>query len=136
MDDTLREIERFHGHLGPYVVIGYRMGEIANRILGGDGFSKKAVVWTDDEPPCSCVIDGIQLGSGCTLGKRNIVVNPCDDVVKACFTDHDKSVEVVLKLDVKNMIDTTVTEDNITSVSEKLYKRSDDELFIISTDGI
>ena len=40
MDETLDLIEKFHGHLGPYVVLGYRIGLIANEKLGKDPFSK------------------------------------------------------------------------------------------------
>lgn len=46
MDDALNEIKKFHGHLGPYVVIGYKMGIIANKYLSPNPFSKTAKVWT------------------------------------------------------------------------------------------
>ena len=66
-------LRTFHGHLGPFVVIGYRMGQHALTLTGSDGhFGIRAHVHTGDRPPRSCLIDGIQLGAGCTLGKRNI----------------------------------------------------------------
>ncbi|HEC81191.1 MAG TPA: hypothetical protein ENI42_02025, partial [Thermoplasmatales archaeon] len=40
MKETLKRIEQFHGHLGPYVVLGYRMGIIANKFLGENPFKK------------------------------------------------------------------------------------------------
>ena len=133
MNETLKQIEQFHGHLGPYAVIGYKMGEIANQVLGPDSFSKKAIVWTGTTPPVSCIIDGIQMSSGCTLGKGNISVNSADGIPKACFTDNDgKQVEIMLKASIKQEIDTTVTEDNIVRFSEQLYQRSNQELFEIS----
>lgn len=33
-----------------------------------------ATVWTRNSLPQSCVLDGIQVSSGCTFGKRNITV--------------------------------------------------------------
>jgi len=33
-----------------------------------------ATVWTRSLPPQSCVLDGIQVSSGCTFGRRNIRV--------------------------------------------------------------
>jgi len=133
MNEILKQIEQFHGHLGPYAVIGYKMGEIANQVLGSDSFSKKAVVWTGTTPPVSCIIDGIQMSSGCTLGKGNISINSADGTPKACFTDNDgKHVEIMLKASIKHEIDTTVTEDNIVRFSEQLYQRSNQELFEIS----
>lgn len=132
MDETLKYIERFHGHLGPYVVIGYRMGEIANQMLGVDSFSKKAVVWTGTTPPMSCIIDGIQISSGCTLGKGNISVNP-DGIPKVQFTNNNgKQIKIDLRPDIQEEIDTTVTEENIIDYSERLYQRSNQELFDIS----
>ncbi|MCK5258192.1 MAG: formylmethanofuran dehydrogenase subunit E family protein [Thermoplasmatales archaeon] len=132
MNETLKQIERFHGHLGPYAIIGYKMGEIANKTLGSDPFSKKAVVWTGTTPPLSCIIDGLQMSSGCTLGKGNILVRQ-EDSPKVQFTNNDgKQIEITLKPAIKQEIDTTVTEENIVSFSEKFYRRTDQELFDIS----
>ena len=128
----MKQIERFHGHLGPYAVIGYKMGEKANKLLGSDPFSKSAVVWTGSTPPMSCIIDGIQLSSGCTLGKGNLSVNS-DGLPKARFTNNNgKQIEIVLRSKVMHEIDTMVTEENILRFSEQLYQRSDQELFEIS----
>jgi len=132
MDETLKKIEKFHGHLGPYVVIGYKMGEIANKHLGSNSFSKKAFVWTGTTPPLSCIIDGIQMSSGCTLGKGNITIHS-KDIPKAQFTNNNgKRIEIMLKSNIQREIDTTVTEENIISYSEQLYQRTSQELFDIS----
>ncbi len=132
MNEKLKQIERFHGHLGPYVVLGYKMGEIANQMLGSCPFSKNVVVWTGMKPPVSCIIDGIQMSSGCTLGKGNISVNS-DGIPKARFSNSDgKYVEIALKTSVKHEIDNTVTEKNMTSFSKQLFQRSNQKLFDIS----
>ena len=131
MNEILKQIEKFHGHLGPYVVIGYRMGLASNQILGEDSFSKKAIVKTGANPPISCIIDGIQMSSGCTLGKGNIKVNN-DNIAKAEFNNNNgEKVEISLKSDIKNEIDTKVTRENIIEYSKKLYDKNDDELFEI-----
>ena len=132
MNETLKQIERFHGHLGPYVVIGYKMGEIANQQLGPEPFSKKVVVWTGTTPPLSCVIDGIQMSSGCTLGNGTLSVNQ-DGIPKAQFTNNDgKHIEIMLKSSIKHEVDTLVTEKNIISYSKQLYQRPYQDLFDIS----
>jgi len=131
MNETLKKIEQFHGHLGPYAVLGYRMGRIANEKLGADPFLKTAIVWTNGAPPMSCVIDGIQVSSGCTTGKGNLTVLS-GNIPKACFSDNNgKKIEILLRESVKNEIDKTVTEQNIVSYSEQLYLKSDKELFEI-----
>ena len=132
LNETLKQIEQFHGHLGPYAVIGYRMGKIANEKLGLDPFSKKAVVYTGTSPPLSCVVDGIQMSSGCTLGKGNLTVIS-EDIPKAIFSTNDgKILEVVLKESIQNDINTNVTEENIINYSERIFEKSDQELFEIS----
>lgn len=67
----------FHGHLGPFLVLGIRMGLAALRELGSTGYSGINVkVETGTTPPVSCLIDGIQMSTGCTMGKGNIVTEP------------------------------------------------------------
>ncbi len=63
---------RFHGHLGPWLVLGLRTGRYARRILGGSPFDLEARVHCPARTPYTCFLDGIQFGSGCTLGKGNI----------------------------------------------------------------
>jgi formylmethanofuran dehydrogenase subunit E len=108
------------------------MGKFANEHLGSDPFSKSVVVRTGLAPPLSCLIDGIQISSGCTLGKGNIVVKQ-DGIQKACFTNKNgKRIEIFLKLNIKHEIDTTVTERNAESYSKQLFKKSNRDLFDIS----
>ena len=107
MDKTLQQIQQFHGHLGPYVVIGYKMGKIANQHLGAQPFSKQAIIWTGTIPPISCIIDGIQLSSGCTLGTGKVIIKQ-DGIPKVTFTDnHGKTINIILKSHVQKEIDTS-----------------------------
>lgn len=73
-DYSIEDLAAFHGHLGPYIVLGYRMGRYARQHFCSDPFQMKAVVFCEGVPPESCLADGIQIGSGCTLGKRNIEI--------------------------------------------------------------
>ncbi len=74
-EEILTRIEDFHGHLGPYVILGFRAGQLALRSLGVVGyFDLEARVWSGTKPPLSCFADGVQLGSGCTTGKGNLTV--------------------------------------------------------------
>lgn len=72
-DEKLLEYAaRFHGHLGPWLVLGLRAGRYARRVLRAGPFELEAVVTGPARPPHSCFIDGVQVGSGCTMGKGNI----------------------------------------------------------------
>jgi len=71
---TLKEAEKFHGHLGPYLVLGLLAGKLALRELGAKKyFGLDVKVYGANKKPKSCLIDGLQLSTGATYGKGNIV---------------------------------------------------------------
>ncbi|HTW92170.1 MAG TPA: formylmethanofuran dehydrogenase subunit E family protein [bacterium] len=69
---SLAAAARFHGHLGPWLALGLKAGLRARRELGASPFELTAHVFCPARTPYSCFIDGVQVGSGCTLGKGNI----------------------------------------------------------------
>ncbi|MCK9439889.1 MAG: formylmethanofuran dehydrogenase subunit E family protein [Methanothrix sp.] len=79
-DYSIEDLAAFHGHLGPYIVLGYRMGRYARKNFCSDPFQMKAAVFCEGVPPESCLADGVQIGSGCTLGKRNIDIIAGSDI--------------------------------------------------------
>jgi len=131
MNQTLEQIKNFHGHLGPYAVIGYKMGKIANQKLGKDPFGKKATVYTGTTPPISCIIDGIQMSSGCTMGKGNIRVENQKKPTADFLDKNGKKISITLKNNIHDKIDTEINDDNIETFSIKVYEMSDEELFQI-----
>ena len=51
---------RLHGHRGPFLACGIRMGLLALRLLGSSGYSGiEAVAETGSTPPVSCLVDGL-----------------------------------------------------------------------------
>lgn len=105
-EDLLRDAVRFHGHLGPFLVLGLKAGLFANEVLGKDYFKTKAIVETELKPPYSCFVDGVQVATGCTMGKRNIKIKRGKSLSLIIIKD-DKSVKMSLKEEVlerlKNM---------------------------------
>lgn len=99
-DDDLKACLRsFHGHVGPYVVAGFRLGRAALSRLGANKYFRiKAEVWCPDQPPPSCALDGIQLATGCTLGKQNIRHYPAPEGVRLRLTNLDNGHHVTLRL--------------------------------------
>ena len=71
-EEFLKRVIEFHGHLGPFLILGVMAGLLANSLLGKDCFKMKAIVVTKPSPPTSCFVDGVQFVTGCTMGKRNI----------------------------------------------------------------
>jgi formylmethanofuran dehydrogenase subunit E len=81
LPDELRRLKEFHGHLGPFAVIGYLAGMRALRQLRARKyFGIRARVQCQPKPPQSCLADGVQFAAGCTLGKRSISLEAADDI--------------------------------------------------------
>lgn len=128
-EETLRRISQFHGHLGPFVVVGYRMGEAANVVLGADPFGKTACVLTGGKPPRSCVVDGIQLSSGCTLGKGTIAVVDEDEVAAIFKSKKDgRSLRLSLKAAILKRIEAT-DHQLMEDLAAEIYSLGDSEMF-------
>ena len=90
----------FHGHGGPFMIIGLRMGLIALRRLDAYGwFDLRCRVRLRWRPPDSCILDGIQVSTGCTTGKHNLEVEEGDGV-SAHFTKENEEVSIVLRQEV------------------------------------
>ena len=65
----------FHGHLGPFLVIGVRMGSLAKRILNLNAEESNKLRVTARLPlltPFSCILDGIQATTQCTVGNQKL----------------------------------------------------------------
>jgi formylmethanofuran dehydrogenase subunit E len=100
LEDVLSKAAEFHGHLGPFLTIGVRMGLLARRTLKTNGFRDLSVtVNTGNKPPLSCVVDGIQVATGCTLGKGNIAVTNLNEISAAFHAKH-KAIRVKMKTEV------------------------------------
>lgn len=70
---TLEEAAVFHGHLGPFLTLGYIAGLEALRIIKADSPLKiEAIVRCPPRRPYTCFIDGVQCATSCTMGKGNI----------------------------------------------------------------
>jgi formylmethanofuran dehydrogenase subunit E len=130
IESSLNRLEEFHGHLGPYIIIGARMALIANELLGDDAFKKKVTVFTETTPPLSCIIDGIQFYSGCTLGKGNIEINESSvQNVKVVFEFEGRKLEIQLKDKIK--FSPSINRSNTSDLAVEYLKKSYKELFDI-----
>ncbi len=76
----LAAVVQFHGHLGPSVVAGARMGMIGLRSVEACGYFDVEVTCEGPlaKPPQSCFLDGVQVATGATLGKQNLQWTPAD----------------------------------------------------------
>lgn len=131
MDELTRKGVEFHGHLGPFLVIGLRMGSLALKLLGLRGYSGlRAIVETGNEPPLSCIVDGVQVATGCTLGKGNIEVLR-NTGAKTTFLTEDRILVIELRDTVFRRILGELETDPPKKVAERIMRTIDDELFLV-----
>ena len=92
----------FHGHECPGLAIGFRASEIAKELMSLK-FSK------DEEIVCitendACGVDAIQVITGCTMGKGNLIFK---NVGKMAFTfinrENKEAIRLMLKYDAREM---------------------------------
>ncbi len=78
----LGPVVRFHGHLGPAVVAGARLGMAGLRAVAARGYFDVEVTCEGPfvEPPRSCFLDGVQVATGATLGKRTLHWKPSERI--------------------------------------------------------
>lgn len=144
------EVTRFHGHICPGTAIGYRAGEIALKKLRSPRATDEEFVAIVENDSCS--VDAIQVLTGCTMGKGNLI-----------FKDHGKHVYTLLNRDTgealrlslnksideidsdfakvrdKTFSESASPEDKLefekqkNQISQKILHISDEELFKIET---
>jgi len=132
---VLRSGVRFHGHLGPFLVLGLRIGSLAARILHPRGIHEmSATVWLWQTPPHSCLLDGLQVSSGCTLGKGNIKVRNAPSI-RARFCRGDRSVVIRPTENARQLLATVTRhtpEDDLRKMALSMVKMRDHDLFVVS----
>ncbi len=141
-DYSVADLAAFHGHLGPYIVLGYRIGRYAKKNFCSDPFQMKAVVFCEGVPPQSCLADGVQIGSGCTLGKRNIEISVSDSLAVEFYTENENKKEkkkiVIRPRSIAFPEHGENDEDSerlIEMQAEEMYFMSDSELFSVEIEA-
>jgi formylmethanofuran dehydrogenase subunit E len=145
--EWLARLGTFHGHLGPWVVIGHMIGTDALHRLDTPGyFEIEVVCWMPPEhqrQPWSCILDGLQVGSGATMGKQNIrfawsaeMASEKGPVVQVLLHPSSErlgaGVEYRLRDDLTKWL-ATMKPDRVETMSRELATRTPESLFEVRT---
>lgn len=98
----IRNAENLHGHLGPFLVIGVKMARLAMKTLNIDKTKQSDMQTLAKLPlitPFSCILDGIQATTQCTVGNRRLKVKNSDGDITALFKlkSQDKAIKIHVK---------------------------------------
>ncbi len=124
-NDDLKKTVEFHGHICPGLAYGYRVAKAALKELGSKARDEELVAIVEND---SCSVDAIQVMTGCTFGKGNLIFR---DLGKSVYTFLSRSTGKGVRISVDFKYDETPEE---TAVRKKYLSgdRSDDVMESVS----
>ena len=142
MDKELMSIIKkaadFHGHLGPFLVMGVRMGLIGVRQLGVKENDEKLLVTAmlRNSVPFSCVIDGIQVATKCTIGNRKLMLKSSSEIAARFELPSRQQVTVTVNPATfgrlkKELLSENVPLEEVRKLAQLIASMPEEELFII-----
>jgi len=134
----LEKAAEFHGHLGPFLTIGVKMG-----LMAVDQLDKKtdSLVVTASLPlriPFSCIIDGLQITTKCTVGNRKLRV---EDSAKfqVEFKRQDNGHKTVVTLNQSvfaklksQLLQEAMPDEEVQKLAWKIATIPEDRLFVLT----
>lgn len=73
-EDWWAELKRQHGHIGPWNVLGWRIGQAALREFNTQWgrHDLELVCYVPPQTPFTCLVDGLSVGTGNSLGRLDL----------------------------------------------------------------
>jgi formylmethanofuran dehydrogenase subunit E len=133
LPEELERATHFHTHLGPYLVIGLRMGRVLTRELGEEPFSYSVTARTGKRPPYSCLVDGIQVSTPCTTGNGCLDVDAEKTMSVEARSGEGRTVVVTLRPEIYDSIERDCTRENQEEFALRIWEMPEDELLKIGT---
>lgn len=90
----IRNAENLHGHLGPFLVIGVRIGMLTKGISNANTWESNKLRVTARLPlstPFSCILDGIQTTTQCTVGNQRLTIENSQSQIIVYFKQQNSN---------------------------------------------
>ncbi|MCW3981847.1 MAG: formylmethanofuran dehydrogenase subunit E family protein [Candidatus Bathyarchaeota archaeon] len=136
--DLLRRAEDFHGHFGPFLVIGVRIGLIGKKHMEGSAFdSVRVKASLPLRVPFSCVVDGIQVSTRCTIGNQRLSVENSEEVYVEFESEGcSERVSIALRKSIFDRLKSQLAGKNfddrsVRGLAHEVAAARDDALFIV-----
>ena len=128
---ALKEAVKFHGHLGPYLILGLLAGELAlKKLRCKKYFGLQVRVRGANKKPKSCLIDGLQLSTGATYGKGNIQkINARNIRISVFNLENKKKISLFLKNDLIGKLSSLKGHRDSESLAKRLYRTNPLKIF-------
>lgn len=128
----------FHGHLGPFLVLGVRTGLVGLRELGLEKASAQlhVTVMLKYAVPLSCILDGIQTTTKCTVGNKRLVWKDSKEIeAEFLLMNSGRQVEVTINPAIvkelgRKLVKKT-SEEEVRQLALEIASRPESELFLV-----
>jgi len=134
----IKKAADFHGHLGPFLVLGVRMGLIGVRELEAKGNEEKlrVTVMLRNSVPFSCVIDGIQVATKCTIGNKKLRLRSSSRIAARFELQRGEQVTVAVNpasFDTlkKELLAENIPPEKVRQLAQFVASMPEEELFMI-----
>jgi len=132
---TLKDAVKFHGHLGPYLILGILAGELAiKKLRCKKYFGLDIKICGANKKPKSCLIDGLQLSTGATYGKGNVQKIKGDKikVILRNLKNNEKN-KLCIKDSLLKRLDSLAGHKDCEAFAKELYKTDPLNIFNLTT---
>lgn len=138
-DSILKKAEEFHGHLGPFLVIGIKMGLVGlGQVEATKGSSLAVTASLPLRVPFSCIIDGLQITTKCTIGNQKLTLRESEKI-QAEFKRKDNGQKTVVALNQSTfeklksqLLQETLPDEKVRKLAWKVATLPETELFLIT----
>lgn len=113
------DVTKFHGHVCPGTVIGYRAAEIAVRESSFERSVDEELIAIVENDSCS--VDAIQVMTGCTFGKGNLVFK---DYGKHVYTFINRDAGDAVRISLRGSVDLETMDPTWNQLRKKVVARS------------
>jgi formylmethanofuran dehydrogenase subunit E len=126
--ELLKQAIEFHGHLGPFLVLGLMMSKTAYKFLKQISSVK---VRTRLKPPRSCVLDGVQVATKCTLGNTKLSFVESQSEISGEFQGNEESILIRCKKSFLEKLENSLKrkEHSLEEEAYNILKSSEEEIF-------
>jgi len=138
LDTILKKAVEFHGHLGPFLVIGVRMGLIGVRELKAKENDNKLRVTAilKYSVPFSCVIDGIQVATKCTIGNQKLKLIDSSGIAAEFELQQREKVTITVNPTTFHRLKSRLLSENVSQeetqkLASMIASMTEEELFTI-----
>jgi len=138
LNTLMKKAEDLHGHLGPFLALGIWMGLIGIRETGareGDP-QLRVIVMLEYALPFSCILDGIQTATKCTVGNQRLTWRESKEIraiflLKSSERKVEVSVNPAVIQELSRRLDKNPSDNEVRQLASDIILRSEKELFLV-----